>query len=311
VYGWLDHALGLAGGALFVLGVWLLSRDSLRTLRQNLAASWRELRARVASRPLRDRGLATLAAVILLGGLVPRPITVTGRFVVAPALSLPLTSPDSGLVAQVFVREGNRVEAGMPLVQVRDLDLERAALAAARRVDSLAARETQARAAGRTMEVARLEAERATDVARLQGMVVEQRALTVRALVPGVVVTHRPEQLTGQWVGLGDRLVELGQPDSIELRIALAGAGATRVHAGQPVRLVFHADAGTLAARVTSVAQSSADGSGTVEARVGMRGSARWRPGMTGEASVTLRRSNLWGSLWWGVRRRIRTDILL
>jgi hypothetical protein len=133
----------------------------------------------------------------------------------------------------------------------------------------------------------------------------------VRALLPGVVVTHRPEQLTGQWVGLGEPLIELGQPDSLELRIALSGAGATRVSAGQPVRLVFHADAGTLAARVTSVAQASADGSGTVEARVGMHGSARWRPGMTGEASVTLRRSNIWGSIWWGVRRRIRTDILL
>jgi hypothetical protein len=32
---------------------------------------------------------------------------------------------------------------------------------------------------------------------------------------------------------------------------------------------------------------------------------------MTGEASVTLRRSNVWGALWWTIRRRIRTDILL
>ena len=50
---------------------------------------------------------------------------------------------------------------------------------------------------------------------------------------------------------------------------------------------------------------------GSVEARVRMAGGGWLRPGMTGEASVTVRRSNVWGALWWGVRRRVRTDILL
>ena len=68
---------------------------------------------------------------------------------------------------------------------------------------------------------------------------------------------------------------------------------------------------GTLAGQVTGVAQASDTGSGAVEARVGVRGSAGWRPGMTGEARVTLRESNLWGSLWWGIRKRVRTDLLL
>ena len=249
--------------------------------------------------------------MILAGALIPRPITVAGPFVVAPALSVALTAPDSGLVGRVFVREGTRVEAGMPLVQVRDLDLEREALTTGRRADSLAARVAQARAAGANGDVARLEAERASDAARLEGMTATQRDLTVRALVPGIVVTHRPEQLIGRWVGLGERLIELGQPDSLELRIALAGAGATLVRAGQPVRLVFHADAASLSAQVTGVAPATSAAAGAVEARVGMHGSPRWRPGMTGEASVTLRRSNLWGSLWWGVRKRVRTDLLL
>jgi HlyD family secretion protein len=253
-----------------------------------------------------------VAAFVLLAGVViPRPITVTGPFAVAPALSVPLTAPDSGIVAGVYVREGTRVEAGMPLLQVRDLDLERAALETGRRVDSLAAREAQARAAGRPDETARLEAERATESARLDGMSAEQRVLTLRALVPGIVVTSRPERLTGRWVALGQPLLELGQPDSLEIRIALAGAGATQVRAGQGARLVFHADGRTLGGRIGGVALSSAPGSGAVEARVGVRGGGRWRPGMTGEASVTLRQSNLWGALWWSVRRRVRTDILL
>ena len=311
VYGWLDKALGLAGGALFAVGAWMMLRQTLRTWAQTAAASWRELRARAATRRRGDRLLVGAALVLVVGALVPRPITVGGDFAVAPALWLTLTAPDSGLVARVYVREGTRVEAGMPVIQVRDLDLERATLATARRVDSLEAREAQARAAGQSGEVARLEAERATDAARLEGMSVEQGALTLRALAPGVIVTPRPEELTGQWVSLGQRLVELGQPDSLEIRIALAGAGATQVRVGQPVRLVFYADGGTLAGRVTGVAQASDTGSGAVEARVGVRASAGWRPGMTGEARVTLRESNLWGSLWWGIRKRVRTDLLL
>ncbi|HET9040331.1 MAG TPA: HlyD family efflux transporter periplasmic adaptor subunit [Gemmatimonadales bacterium] len=309
VYGWLDGALGVAGGALFVLAVWLLLRDSIRSVFQVVRTAWQEMRARFATRRLRDRLLMLGMAVLVIGTVIPRPITVVGGFAVAPALSVRLTAPDSGLVAGVYVRQGTRVEAGMPLVQVRDLDLERAALALARRVDSLTAREAQARAAGNPTEMARLAAERAPEAARLEGMVSEQRALTIRALVPGVVVTTRPEQLTGQWVSLGQPIMEVGQPDSLEVRIALTGAGATRVRPGQPVRLAFHADGGTLKSQVSTVAQVSTDGA--VEARVGMRGSPRWRPGMTGEASVTVRQSNLWGALWWAIRRRIRTDILL
>lgn len=311
VYGWMDRALGAAGVALFVLGLWLMSRSAIRSMVQTAAAAWREFRGRVAGRRLRDR-IAMVAAVLLVAGVViPRPITVTGTFAVAPALSVPLTAPDSGIVSGVYVREGTRVEAGMPLLQVRDLDLERAALEAGRRVDSLAAREAQARAASRADETARLEAERATESARLDGMSAEQRVLTVRALVPGIVVTSRPERLTGRWVDRGQRLLELGQPDSLEIRVALTGAGATQVRPGQGARLVFHADGHTLAGRVGSVALSSAPGSGAVEARLGVPRGDRWRPGMTGEASVTLRQSNLWGALWWSVRRRVRTDILL
>jgi hypothetical protein len=137
------------------------------------------------------------------------------------------------------------------------------------------------------------------------------RALTVRALGPGVVVTRRPEELNGQWVSLGERLIEVGQPDSLELRLHLTGGGATLVRAGLPVRLVFHADGATLEQRVSGVSQVSTPEAGEVEARVGMRDSGRWRPGMTGEASVVLRRSNLWGAAWWAIRKRVRTDILL
>ena len=186
-----------------------------------------------------------VAAVVLIAGVViPRPITVTGPFAVAPALSVPLTAPDSGHRRRVYVREGTRVEAGMPLLAGARPRPRAGGARDRRRADSLAAREARrpARPAGRTRSRGSKPSARPSRPGST-GMSAEQRVLTVRALVPGIVVTPRPEQLAGRWVELGERLIELGQPDSLELRIALAGAGATQVRAGQPVRLVFHADA--------------------------------------------------------------------
>ena len=311
VYGWLEGALGFLGIVLFGVAVWMMSRDALRNVAQVVREAWREGRARVALRRLHERLIWVVLAVLVLGAIIPRPITVTGDFALAPAVSSRLTAPDSGIVSDVFVRQGTRVAAGMPLLQVRDLDLERTSLALSRRVDSLAARETQARAAGRAGEMARLAAERAPDAARLAGMLEEQRSLTVRSVAAGVVVTTRPEELGGQWVTLGQPLLEVGEPDSLEVRIALDAAGASQVRAGQPVRLVFHADGRRTEGAIDNVALVSTSGTRAVEARMSLQDNGFWRPGLTGEASVTLRRSNLWGAAWWALRKRLRTDILL
>jgi putative peptide zinc metalloprotease protein len=310
-YGWLDRALGGLGIAIFAIGVWLATRSSLRQWGSTAAAAFRERRAAWRGRPFRQRMLFGAAVIVALGALVPRPITVTGSFIAAPARLIPLTAPDSGVVGRVLAREGIRVSAGAPLVEILDFALERSALASRRAVDSLAAREAQARAAGRPAELARLEAERAAEVARLAGLSADQENLTVRAVGNGTVLTVRPEEMTGRWVDRGQSLLTLGLRDSVEVRVALAGYGSTVVRAGQPLRLIFHSDGSRIATHVTSVAPAMAGDSGTVEVRVALAAGPHARAGMTGEASVTLRQSNVWGSLWWGVRRRIRSDILL
>jgi multidrug efflux pump subunit AcrA (membrane-fusion protein) len=261
----------------------------------------------------RWRLLWAAAGVLVLGAIVPWPITVTGRFAAAPALSIPLTAPEDGMVARVLVREGTRVAAGMPVIEIRNLQLERRAAESARLVDSIAALAARARALARQGELDRLESERAEEQVRLSGMLAELATLRVRAVGSGIVMTQRPEELSGRWVKEGDLILELGQPDSVELRIALAGAGASQVRPGQPVRLIAHTDPGDrVTARITSVSAAAAQASaGSLEARVRRVAGAAWRPGMTGEASIRIRGSNLWGSLWWALRRRIRSDILL
>ena len=310
VYGWLNGALGFVGTLIFAVGAWLTLRPRLWRLRQTAMTVLQSHGPKWKARHVK-LVLAGLAGLVLLGILVPWPISIPGRFVVAPAVSIPLTAADSGIVERVLVREGTRVAAGASLLKVRNLELERQVVASQRVTDSLMRRSRQARARELTAEVARLDAARETEEATLAGLRERIAALDIQALGSGVVVTRRPEELAGRWVSRGELLLVLEQPDSLELRISLAGAGATQVRAGQQVLLLSDDLLNApLGAQVTDVSAAAGPGN-ALEARVRLTGLERWRPGMTGRARIRLKRANLWGALWWEIRRGIRSDILL
>jgi putative peptide zinc metalloprotease protein len=311
VYGWIGHALGALGGILFVIVVWGLAGEPIREWSRTMATAAKQARARLPT-GRRGQALGVAGALALLGVLVPARITVTGPFTVAPSSSVALVAADSGLVFDVSAREGAVAEQGTPLARLRNLDLERTAAIGARTVDSLAIRETIARARGQEGEAARLAEEGRAESARLAGYHSRMESLVLRAPGRAVVMTPRPEELAGHWMELGDTVLQLGDPNRVEARIAVQGAGATMVRPGQPVRLVAHADPGhRLQGTIGGVSVAAADSAGAVEGRVRLTAADALRPGMTGEASITLRRSNAWGALWWAVRRRVRTDLLL
>jgi putative peptide zinc metalloprotease protein len=309
--GWLSRALGVVGILIFAVGMWLVLRKQIKAAVWTVRLSLQGHGKIWQTGPLRSRLIGAAATVVVLGFIVPWPITISGPLVVAPSLAIPLTAPDSGIVEQVRVREGSRVQAGAPLLHIRNLELEREMVSHQRIADSLAVRSAQARARSEAAEMGLLDASRSMEEATLAGIRNRLAELGIRALSSGVVVTPRPEELAGRWVSNGEVVLQLGQPDSVEVRIVLAGAGATLVQGGQPVRLFSRATMQRpLRTRLSavSVAASSPEG---LEARVRLPAGDSWRPGMTGEASITLRRSNIWGALWWSVRRGIRSDILL
>jgi putative peptide zinc metalloprotease protein len=313
-YGELSRAFGAMGVALLVVAVWISTRRTRLRLRDAAADAWREIGARPRLRAGLRRagyGIGAGAAVIALGGFVPWPITATGPFLVASGSSGVLVAPDSGVVFEVLVRDGSSVRAGAPLAVIRNLELERSVAAAGRAVDSLRLREAQARARGREGEATRLAAEARAEVARLSGLRDRVRSLTLRAPEDGIVESPRPDTLFGRSVSLGDTLLRLARSNQVEARIALAGAGAALAREGQRAKLIAHADPGVrVEASLASVA-ASASPDGMVESRVRLVGTEALRPGMTGEARITLRESNVWGALWWAIRSRIRTDLLL
>jgi hypothetical protein len=137
------------------------------------------------------------------------------------------------------------------------------------------------------------------------------QALAIRAPGGAIVVSPRPDTLVGRTVSVGDTLLLLDRTRGAEARIALAGAGASLAREGQAVRLIAHADPGSRVEGTVGSVATSASAGGVVESRVQLPDLPSLRPGMTGEARITIRRSTAWGALWWAIRSRIRTDVLL
>jgi len=310
-FGWVNRTLGAIGAVAFLFAVWAMTRRSLREWAQAVVNAMREHRATWRSGRLWRRVGAAGGIVLLLGFLLPWPITVAGRFTTAPALEIALQAPESALVFRVDAREGARVTAGAALVELRDFDLDTLTLGARRRADSLAALEARARARNAAAEASRLGAERAEAEADAVGLEARVRALVLRAPVGGTVLTPRPEETVGRPVDAGTEVIRIGAGDSVELRVRLERAGATQVAPGQRVAVLPYADASRpIVAQVTSVAAAGAGDQLEARVRLAADGGSL-RAGATGQAKITVRRSTVWGALWWAIRKRVRSDLLL
>ena len=305
-------ALGAIGVALTVGLLLVLARRALAEWGRAVAVgvrAWYE--TRTGTRWWRIPA-GVFVAVLLLLAVTPWTLTTSGRFVVSPVSSMDVTAPDSGVIASVLVREGVRAPAGAPLVRLLDRSLERELLASARAVDSLSVATSRARAAQSSDGAQRLEMERAQAVARFTALQRHADALVVRARWPGVVTTPRVQEIEGRHVVAGDVLMRLASLDTLEARVALGRAGASSVSAGQVVHLIAYGDAANpVDATVAGVARAGDRGNGTIAVRGPVRRDSGWRAGATCAASVELRRSTALGALWWGVRQRLRNDLLL
>jgi putative peptide zinc metalloprotease protein len=312
--GFARQLLGFVGALVVGLLIFRAAWSPIVEWWRNVALSIRAHRAQWQKSPWRIRALAAAVAVLLILLLFPRWITVAGGFIAVPVRSLPLIAPDSGIVKQVYAGEATRVTAGAPVIRIQNLALEQELVARARARDSVAAEETRARAQSREDEAQRLAVERAALTARVDQYDSRLSVLVLRARAAGEVLTARPEQLLGRRVDSGDTLVIVGDADSLDLRIALTGAGATRVQPGSTVSVLPYSAVERpilgVVRSVSPIAGSTPDMPG-VEARVRVAAGGPWRVGVTGEARVRLRRSNLLGEIWWDVRQRVRPDILL
>ncbi len=174
--------------------------------------------------------LKFLAGLVLVAGivagllLVPAPYRVEGQGKLMPVKQKEVFAPWDGEVVQVFVKSGEQVQAGQPLLKLQNVDLETELLDSQNRWEekrqllktlesSIAAaaaqfdRAEEIRLRGRSVQT---QIEMQGLKARIDRIGRQISLLTVKAPIAGTVATFQVEQqLLHRPVTRGDRLIEI------------------------------------------------------------------------------------------------------
>jgi len=229
-----------------------------------LAAKRQALRAIPRRRLQIYAGIAALALAELV--LVRWPLRVPGEDAAFRAMGFaPVRALVAGVVERIPVAEGTMVARGTPVAYLRatslrtDREATAAEAASADRLASLAASRGDA-------SEERLHRLRGDALRREVALLDEEVELTtVRAPVPGMVLTPRVSERVGSSLEEGDELLTIGRTDSLELDFGVAQQDIERVRAGQEVRLRVDAvPQRTFVGRVLAVAPVPTDSAGEV-----------------------------------------------
>jgi multidrug resistance efflux pump len=137
--------------ALVVAGL-LLRRAALRPLWAFLRVVVRE-RRRIFTRR-RTASLLAVTALVVGPWFIRWPVLVDAAFVVAPRQRADVRAQTTGRVAEVLVKEGDRVTRGQPLATLRDAGLHARVEQATAELDAASHRVGQLRAGARSEELA-------------------------------------------------------------------------------------------------------------------------------------------------------------
>ncbi len=186
--------------------------------------------------------LLTRAAMVAVAlAVVPWPLRVDGTAHVVPAQRRVVTAESQGIIKQVFVHDGDRVEAGAPLAQLDDgeirvrLETARAQLALARHDLAEAEQHRDMTAEGR----ARLR----MDMAQAELDLESDRLTRARLVAPiaGIVVTPKVEEKAGRLIQRGESFCELVEPNRMAADIVFPETDEALVEPGAPVSLKVNA----------------------------------------------------------------------
>jgi GAF domain-containing protein/multidrug resistance efflux pump len=200
-----------------------------------LAERKRKLAALPGSTWLRYGALAAAAVMLMVLVRLPLRLSATEASVRA-AVQQPARAATPGIVDVVWVREGQQVAAGTPLLRLRDDELLRRHREARAGLELANSEVIAASARGDAMTaaLARVRATEFTDALALFSRQLEQ----ARVLAPaaGVVLTARTEELVGSHVATGTPVLWVGDPEWVEIELRLQQEDLGAVRLGNRVR---------------------------------------------------------------------------
>lgn len=226
-----------SGYLLTALVIFMVMRKKIMKAIPRLIAKYKAAKEKVmAWRMTRQRW--TGAAIVGLILFVPfTPNTVSTDFVLEPGARADVRAPVAGLVSQVNIREGDRVQAGTVLAVLRNPALEARAADARRELELSEHALLGARASNQMGPIAKAAHQRRalqTEYADAQARV---RGLTLRAPFAGVVTTSVVEQKVGEYLNQGDLFATVVNRDQMKARVLVHDWQLQEVSQGAQVKL--------------------------------------------------------------------------
>jgi len=259
---------------------------------------------------------AGIAVAILV--LLPLPLRVSGAAMVAPVRKVEVGPDVEGVVARVYVREGDAVKAGEVLADLEDWSFRAAVAAAKAKYETAVAQMNRALASndGSEAGIERIQANYwAAELERAKERLDKTH---LRSPIDGIVTTPQVENFLGKRLQFGDSFAEVADASASIVDVEVAESDIPLVKTGQAAAVKLESfPIRTFRGRVSIVSpKSEAEGSERVffarvsvanpdgSLRSGMQGrgkvSVGWRPAgyvlLRGPASWLY--SKLWS--WFG-----------
>ncbi len=231
--------------------VWLEADTVVvRRLTDCFAHAWSALSG---AKSLRRTGLGArylwlLAAVLVAGAMaLPIPMTALAPAEIVPKHPYIVTAPIDGTVREVVVRPNAPVKVGDQLVQIEDIELRNELQLAENQVlvaQSQLKRSSQAafddpearrelRIAMSELELRRTERDYARD--RLS-------KVSITATTTGLAVFGSVQEWAGRPVRTGERIMQIADPDKVEVRVRLPVSDALVLKQGAKMKLYLDSD---------------------------------------------------------------------
>lgn len=239
--------------------------------------------------------LFIIAILLCLAMMAPVTMTALGPAAIVPVAPFVVTSPVQGVVKEIVVESNQAIQAGQTIAWLDDTQMRNRVAVAVKALDvAVAQRKRAERAAfvdSQTREaLAELEAQVDLRKAELQFTREQLNQARLVSGKDGVAVVSRPEKWIGRPVNLGERILQVADPNNVEVDIMLPVKDVILLEPENRVRLFLDSDPlsplfariirfeyepqltelGSLAYRVTAQLTNN-----QVHPRIGLRGTAK------------------------------------
>jgi putative peptide zinc metalloprotease protein len=213
----------------------LIFRSRIRTLVNFMKFVYLDKKDRIRTWLASRRGIAI---ALLTTAFLLLPIwreSADARFVLEPAEKAMVRNVISGTVSDVYIQEGMKVAAGMPLLRLRNLPLQSRAAESEAEFAVASMRANQAALLHGNLGNALEERKRhAVQNDELQS---ESSSLRVDSPIAGTVLTPRLGDRQGAYVAEGTELVEVANLNQMRARVYVADHDMYKIRVGSRARL--------------------------------------------------------------------------